>query len=53
MRLVIVACLLLVSGCVLGPSQEKPIGVGSDRDSFPPSPCACGKPFYVDGRLVS
>lgn len=39
---------LLVGGCA--DSFEKPIGIGGGRDDFPASPCACGEPFYVDGR---
>ncbi len=37
--LAIVAAAGLVAGCA--DSRVAPVGTGSGRDEFPPSPCAC------------
>lgn len=53
MRVLFVAVMLVCGGCsAFSSEKELPVNTGSGRDEFPRSPCACGAPFYVDGKFV-
>lgn len=51
MRNIIALAVLCLSLSACSAPEQKPVGLGSGRDDFPKSPCAC-LPFYKDGKRL-
>lgn len=50
--LVLVVVGALLAGCG-GSKTAEPVGIGSDRNDYKQSPCACGPVLYRNGAWLS
>jgi hypothetical protein len=55
MRLYTFFLLLGLAGALgaCGSTSDDPLGVGRGSDALKESPCVCGAPFYLHGKLLS